>query len=1217
MDITVRRARIKEEYYSTGGFTPVWGGGAETWPLQRVTEIGNTTDRKINVGQITPIDAEYGAFNSEMNWSFGVSKTSLFGDNCFVVAKGEDLVTSPYLGIDTTEGTVHLYQKLKFTNQTSTIPNEGEIGYSGQKTLVIGNDKGVRLESVFTAGERYVAEEPILKGQTLYISGFISPGLIGVKLAVNDAYNENWTVGIAANDAAAGELVYMFQRGLIEGVDTSGLQVDVPLYIGNTRGGITDQRPVFPSIPYIVGTVVVSDSVNGVIGVGGQQDLYDQTYDGCVIERQDSELRFEGGKVYFDIEKLGGGDLPVQLGSYTYLFDCTTGAGAGGKGTVELIQGTASTLSHNMIYFHLVGGVLTLSTTTGYPSGAFAQVGYVTLKDYTTSSTYGPILTRRITSAKNHSGRGRVSYVMERSTVQGVKYWTGMQPSATITPGTPDIVNVTTLEGYFYQNHRQYWPPVDLGLTGAIVLNASGLGDLTPNQIVYNLSECDELADGSPVNNRRMHLTIVGLGNGKDLDKRYGILLPNGDYGNSDTEAYKDYNNTATTTVPDEVRLTAMLIARIPLKFSSGGNTAEFINPVGSPEIVTLLGLPLGYTSTGGVGGASFIPTLEQVVSIGATSSVKMAYTVQQAFSEPFDIIDKGYADTKMNYRKNWQPVEYYANDVVYDGDWTMVANTTTFDRAAPQPYGEPISEFEGGGTFTTQTITDQSVVVVGQRYTADADTQGWLKQISIYSSVAAPSTEVEVWIVEDPLGSPRSNFLAKFNTPDVGWYPVAVGQGVVSAGAQFDIFMYITNSGGGSLSFTGDYNYSIANTTPDPTSGEIHHQTNQTEIRISRDDDTGTDRSSDLANMEAGDEITLGGITWTITEVLSRPSGGLNINVTPRSTETAGLYTVEFKYYLNATIPYATIANHYLGRPTRGLFSSTGSYGDVVENDNAYGVDVLFQQAVVSPDWDFLASGTGGGSGNGDITVSTFIGLSDVFPTTYTGQANKLVAVRGTEDGVEFIDSSGLTQDLQSVTTVHGSAHVTTTTIQHAPPTLSVESALLSDVEAVTSALLDGYVPFESTGLKNSNIYYDGVRDVGVGTTSLASISSSTSTLTLGSTNTLISGGVAFQADGAVKGYNYVSSDYILQHGLVGVGVQWYTNNVYRMQLMSATGNLLLNTQIDDATNKLQVAGSISATGGTSANWNTAYAHTTLTNNPHNTGLSNLNDYSTHSVYC
>jgi len=265
----------------------------------------------------------------------------------------------------------------------------------------------------------------------------------------------------------------------------------------------------------------------------------------------------------------------------------------------------------------------------------------------------------------------------------------------------------------------------------------------------------------------------------------------------------------------------------------------------------------------------------------------------------------------KMQWKNAWEPAEYDENDVVRDGAWTMVANKTTSDRPSPQPFGEPISYFGNDDPgFSVLTQLSASQIVVGQRYSADENTQGWIQKLRIFCPVADPNVEYEIYTVANPTTNPITNFVAQISVDEIGWNIVSLGETVVTPGAAFDVIVGISNESQGSTSFNGNWDYKRTNGTPIGTAGEIWHQSNNRTMNISNEDDS-TDRRTELLTLGPGDEITAGGLTWVITEILDTPSWGISLDVTPQTR---------------------------------------------ISND-AYGIDIEFQAAEVSDDWDLLAS--------------------------------------------------------------------------------------------------------------------------------------------------------------------------------------------------------------------------------------------------------------------
>ena len=100
---------------------------------------------------------------------------------------------------------------------------------------------------------------------------------------------------------------------------------------------------------------------------------------------------------------------------------------------------------------------------------------------------------------------------------------------------------------------------------------------------------------------------------------------------------------------------------------------------------------------------------------------------------------------------------------------------------------------------------------------------------------------------------------------------------------------------------------------------------------------------------------------------------------------------------------------------------------------------------------------------------------------------------------------------------------------------------------------------------------------NVGIGTTSLTTISSTSTTLSLGSTSATTSGGIAFQVSGGiVKAYNYVGAGYLYNQTVAGIGQIFYGAGSERMRIHNTTGNVGIGTTNPLA--KLHVLGTTSS---------------------------------------
>lgn len=82
-------------------------------------------------------------------------------------------------------------------------------------------------------------------------------------------------LGVATHDIPAGTTGYLTVRGLVSGLDTSGLTAGAPLFLG-VNGELTHTVPTYPYYPTQVGGCIVSNATNGYIYVNPRYETIDQ-----------------------------------------------------------------------------------------------------------------------------------------------------------------------------------------------------------------------------------------------------------------------------------------------------------------------------------------------------------------------------------------------------------------------------------------------------------------------------------------------------------------------------------------------------------------------------------------------------------------------------------------------------------------------------------------------------------------------------------------------------------------------------------------------------------------------------------------------------------------------------------------------------------------------------------------------------------------------------
>lgn len=151
-------------------------------------------------------------------------------------------------------------------------------------TLQIGQENWVRVKNIL--------DQNINNGQLVYIDGGEGANP-HVQLAIaNGETNSATTLGMATHNISKNEFGYITTFGLLNNIDTDGMQVGAPLYLSPTiSGGYTTTKPQAPNHMVRVGTVIRSNKNNGVIFVNIQNGLeIEELHDVKVTNPQNGEF---------------------------------------------------------------------------------------------------------------------------------------------------------------------------------------------------------------------------------------------------------------------------------------------------------------------------------------------------------------------------------------------------------------------------------------------------------------------------------------------------------------------------------------------------------------------------------------------------------------------------------------------------------------------------------------------------------------------------------------------------------------------------------------------------------------------------------------------------------------------------------------------------------------------------------------------------------------
>ncbi len=329
------------------------------------------------------------------------------------------------------------------------------------------------------------------------------------------------------------------------------------------------------------------------------------------------------------------------------------------------------------------------------------------------------------------------------------------------------------------------------------------------------------------------------------------------------------------------------------------------------------------------------------------------------------------------NWHGKWSQREYKKDDIVVDGSWLMIANKDTEDRAAPQKIGPEIVTYNGTSPTTLNTvkkITSGIDIVAG--------TSGfWLNGYELY--VVAGNHYRVYSVNQENEVSEQLDFVAD----TTGWIRVNMTSLPVPPGEAFALLQVVAEPDPTPTVWVGNWDYDTPNNDTPPISGQATHSDRLPDtLRVHKTDNDGTDRGAELLALAAGDIIDAVGMSWAIQKVTDSGTH-VSFSIAPSQQGSPdGIAQFSFETVTATPITIVEDTGYWLtnqpsgGASIMGLFAIDGD--PIAQNDNAYGVNPVIQEAFVSEDWDGMAlSGNGGG---GSTTSASTIAAIPV--EGYTG---------------------------------------------------------------------------------------------------------------------------------------------------------------------------------------------------------------------------------------
>lgn len=329
-----------------------------------------------------------------------------------------------------------------------------------------------------------------------------------------------------------------------------------------------------------------------------------------------------------------------------------------------------------------------------------------------------------------------------------------------------------------------------------------------------------------------------------------------------------------------------------------------------------------------------------------------------------------------VNWKANYVSGDSYAkNDMTLDSGWLMVANTDTVERPAPQPSGDPTYGLPTSPTWTE--LSNTSVIYSGHYYTFTKS--GWVQGIRVWIPEVTSDTNYRFILVRNPLTTPVTTIIEEPVLNANEWTTLALGNVIVTEGENLLFYIDALNSGSSSPT-TGGWTFQgrTQSGAPNAQSWVIDNQ--NALLRIDKTDLDSVNRGTELLGITAGSTIRFSDSTapaifleylttadptdqGTYVEystVLVNSGGTLSTGTTDMDAATPVPQATKFD-----TIDGYYPANYPDFATVQGLLQYDG-VTQPNNTDNAFGVDLQFQEASISEEWDLASYMGGAGSSRG-----------------------------------------------------------------------------------------------------------------------------------------------------------------------------------------------------------------------------------------------------------
>ena len=249
-------------------------GSAETITSnERVTIQGGTNITVTNSGNVVTIINDNESDINSVGAGSGLTGGGVSGNVVLNVGAGTGVTVAAdtvSIGQDVATTADVEFNSIKLSTSSTPAHEEGLVFYdTDNKALAVYNDEAdVTLQ---VGQEEWIrvfnnSGDTISNGKPVYVVGAVN-GIPSIELASANSEVEAYAVGLATHDISSNSEGYVTTRGLVRGLNTSGLTEGNRAHVGVTAGTLQTASPTYPYFSTDVGIVVDSDATDGIIYV--------------------------------------------------------------------------------------------------------------------------------------------------------------------------------------------------------------------------------------------------------------------------------------------------------------------------------------------------------------------------------------------------------------------------------------------------------------------------------------------------------------------------------------------------------------------------------------------------------------------------------------------------------------------------------------------------------------------------------------------------------------------------------------------------------------------------------------------------------------------------------------------------------------------------------------------------------------------------------------